>query len=151
MTAPLALTHTALLPRHSAWVFCPICASIRRLSDGQRTLAEIAQMLHLPLGMCEFLVRHLALPRQWLVRANPQHVGHDLLFWPTLQGVMTELLGDQGAAVLQRASLMIRNESGQVPDREINHLLIAVELAAEDRSRSLLAPHLDVMRRQYAG
>ncbi|GAA5501527.1 hypothetical protein Dxin01_01259 [Deinococcus xinjiangensis] len=139
---------TVLSPTPHAQVTCSLSAKIVELCDGKRTLQEVARLLDLPQLVCERLVLQ-AVNSNWLM-VQPYLQSNSSDFWDTVQGLMTELLGEEGNTILLRASSMIGSAIGQVPRHEIRNFLIAVELNAAERSRNLLIPHLDILCREYA-
>ncbi len=150
MTRAFISAHTVVIPKAGSSITCRFCAKIALHSDGRRTLLEIAQRLHLPLAICEKLVRR-ALNRGWL-EIRPVHatIAEQREFWEALQTDMHAVLGEESRNVLERAASMVGTTPAQVPVSEITDFLIAVELHTHESVREQMIPALDRLRLKFA-
>ena len=149
MTSPSSFTaaslaQTVLRPRVSANVSCYWCRKILKLCNGERTVAQVAEALHLPLPVCVKLVDR-AHRQGWADVQTHTFAGQESL-WDTV----LEQLGRAREALLHRAAEMNRFAPRAVPVHELDNFLIAVELLLPDREREYLVPALDRVRAQYA-
>lgn len=149
---------------------CVWCQRLIRVCDGTLTLADAAQRLHLPLKVCQKLAVR-ALAARWMELVVPgadspsslpavtplatptlvapaNSIGTE--FWLDLQQSVSLVLGASGPRLIERAIRMTRLEASQLTVRQIGELLIALELAASDTERDLLASSLDDLRQRYA-
>lgn len=149
MTQTFITSRTVLVSQSSTPIPCPQCAKIAGLSDGQRTLMDIAQSLHYPLIICEKFVRR-ALANNWLVIKQPaQDIAEQAEFWETLQSRISSVMGESSQPLLNRAAQMTGGTFGRILASDIQNYLIAVELNADEHLRPALIPHLDDLKRQF--
>lgn len=149
MTQAFMTSRTVLIALPDAKITCPISAKIAKLCDGELTLGEVAQRLHLPMLICE-KIAHRAISKDWLdVQLDisavlaPEH-------WQVLQHQVCSVLGDRGVQLLNMAAKMTGLTPGHIPANDLPNYLIAIELSADDEVRETLAPTLDSLRLQLA-
>lgn len=124
-------------------VECHWCTKLLPLLDGRRSLGEVCEHLHLPINVGVKLAQR-ALNRGWaqVVQASPD-------FLDALRDHLHGALGDSGEHLLEQATRMTRLHQDQLTPDDYGHLLIALELAADDRQRGLIQPHLDQLRQRH--
>ncbi|WP_278912437.1 hypothetical protein [Deinococcus wulumuqiensis] len=145
-----ALAQAVLRPHPGANVSCYWCRKLLRACDGERTVAQVAELLHLPLQICLKLVKR-AHQQGWAelsvqAPALPTESGYTAPLWDSL----LEVLGPGGEALLIRAASMSRCQPRAVPVHQAANFLIGVELLLPESRRGQLVPLLDRLRDQYA-
>lgn len=121
---------------------CYWCRKLIKVYNGERTLLQAAELLHLPVSTCMRLTQK-AYQEGWIepTARVPQK---------PLWNVLLDTLGDDSEEVLQKAAQMSRCEPGVISCCKAGSFLIAVELLLPEPQRPTFAPLLDVLRVQYA-
>ena len=144
-----ALAQAVLRPHPGANVSCYWCKKLLRACDGERTVAQVAELLHLPLQICLKLMKR-AHQQGWaelsVQDAVPGRASDAVPLWDGL----LEALGPSGEEVLTRAAQMSRCQPRDIPLQEASNFLIGVELLLPEARRDELVPLLDQLREQYA-
>lgn len=163
------LAQAVLRPRAGAKVSCYWCRKLLRACDGQRTVAQVAELLHLPLQVCLKLMKRahqqgwaeLSVPQVWMPEVSvPEASGLEVsgpdeslpgesVAAPLWDGLLAAL-GPAGEDLLSRAAQMSRCQPRAVPLQEAANFLIGVELLLPESRRDELVPVLDRLRNQYA-
>lgn len=139
---------TVVRSRASTDMTCYWCRKLLSACNGQRGLGEVADLLHLPLGVCIKLAQK-ALSRGWLEvlpRTMTRPNAAPSPCWQELE----HLLGPGNAPLLSRAASMNRCPERQIPTHEVGNFLIAVELLLPETERHQMLPRLDSLRQRYA-
>ena len=147
LTTPTStLAQAVLRPRTGASVSCYWCKKLLRACDGERTVAEVARLLHLPLPVSLKLAQR-AQQQGWAdLLVGEQAADGSATLWDSLLAA----LGPDGEGVLARAAGMSRCRPGEIPLHESANFLIGVELLLPEDRRGELVPLLDRLRGQYA-
>lgn len=149
MPVPFLTPQTIMKVRPNADVSCRLCARVIDLCDGNRTLREVAQTLHLTQSACAKLVQR-SISRNWLEPAMAVESTTDgFNYWFVISENLVEGIGAEGEELLHKAARMTKSESGIISETDVEEYLIAIELMADDSQREVLVPILDSLRDKY--
>lgn len=139
-------------------ITCYWCRKIASASNGQRSLAEIAEILYLPLPVARKLLLK-GLNFGWFV-VNPavagvaeqtaEQVGQGQGLWQEVQEILSRALGEHSGKLLQDAARMTKQEAGRLSLAGLPHFLIALELLLGEQDRLALLPALDGLRLRHS-
>lgn len=136
---------TALRCRPDVQVPCYWCRKVLQFCNGERTVAEVAGLSHLPLAVCLRLAAR-AVAAQWAEFALPPA---RTPVWEHLEAELTGLAVAQPGELLNRAAAMTRQTAGELSPAQLPSFLIALELLLDEADRDRLLPRLDDMQRHY--
>lgn len=120
---------------------CYWCRKLMKVYNGERTLLQVAELLHLPVSTCMRLTRR-AYQEGWIA---PTARESQKALW----NVLLDTLGEGSEDVLKQAAYMSRCEPGAISCAEAGSFLIAVELLLPESQRPTFTPLLDVLRLEY--
>lgn len=128
------------------------CRKLVTVCDGEITIEQAFQILHLPFQTGQRLALR-ALGQRWLEPVEGQTIqtSAPLLedFHRDLRGVLFTVPGIAVEAVLQRASGMIRLDKDWLSPNDISSYLLAVELLLPDGQREQVLAALDRLKTRY--
>lgn len=128
------------------------CRKLVLVCDGEITIEQAFQLLHLPFQTGQRLALR-ALGQHWLepVAGQPLHTNAPLLedFRRDLRGVLGSVPGVDMEGIIERASGMIRLDTDWLSASDISSYLLAVELLLPDQHREQLLSALDRLKMRY--
>lgn len=152
MSIPFLTPQTIMKVRPDADVSCRLCARVIELCDGQRTLREVAQALHLTQSACVKLVQR-SMSRDWLepVEYEENESAASFNYWFVVSEHLVQSIGSEGGRLLYQAAQMMKRTPGTMVEADVEEYLIAVELSADEQQRKVLVPLLDTIREKFLG